>query len=97
MFTLTSVLTCSTFAQIFDVDHFVNVLKDDVSIIRELPNEYSWSTREYYGTGIRETRIKTAPVQASADWYLDNVLPVLQRSAWDLTFLGILESCCANL
>ncbi|CAH9093638.1 unnamed protein product [Cuscuta epithymum] len=68
----------STFMEIFDVDHFINVLKDDVSIVKELPDEYSWSTREYYSSAIRPTRIKTAPVHASANWYSDNVLPVLQ-------------------
>lgn len=64
---------------IFDVDHFINVLKDDISIVKELPYEFSWSTREYYATAIRANRIKTAPVHASANWYLDNVLPVLRR------------------
>jgi len=44
-----------------------------------LPKEFSWSTREYYGTGIRSTRIKTAPLHASANWYLENVSPILQR------------------
>ncbi|XVF36593.1 hypothetical protein REPUB_Repub19eG0070600 [Reevesia pubescens] len=68
----------SSFTDIFDVDHFINVLRDQVSIVKELPREYSWSTREYYATGIRATRIKTAPVHASANWYLENVLPVLQ-------------------
>ncbi|GAB4844182.1 O-fucosyltransferase 31 [Ancistrocladus abbreviatus] len=69
----------SSFVEIFDADHFISYLQDEVSIVKELPSEYSWSTREYYATGIRETRIKTAPVHASADWYLENVLPVLQR------------------
>lgn len=64
---------------IFDVDHFIDVLKDDISIVKELPSEFFWSTREYYSTAIRETRIKTAPVHASANWYLENVLPVLER------------------
>lgn len=68
----------STFMDIFDVDHFIDVLKDDVSIVKELPDEFSWSTREYYSTAIRPTRIKTAPVHASANWYSENVLPVLQ-------------------
>ncbi|KAK4430519.1 O-fucosyltransferase 31 [Sesamum alatum] len=68
----------STFMDIFDVDHFINVLKDDISIVRELPDEYFWSTREYYATAIRATRIKTAPVHASANWYIENVSPVLQ-------------------
>ncbi|GAA0174970.1 protein modifying enzyme [Lithospermum erythrorhizon] len=68
----------SSFMEIFDVDHFINVLKDDISIVKELPEEYAWSTREYYATAIRATRVKTAPVHASGNWYLENVLPVLQ-------------------
>lgn len=62
------------------MDHFIDVLHDEVSMVKELPSEFSWSTREYYSMGIRATRIKTAPVHASANWYLDNVLPVLKRS-----------------
>ncbi|KAL6523646.1 O-fucosyltransferase 31 [Orobanche gracilis] len=68
----------STFMDIFDVDHFINVLKDDIAIVKDLPDEYYWSTREYYATAIRATRVKTAPVRASAHWYLENVLPLLQ-------------------
>ncbi|XP_050204336.1 O-fucosyltransferase 39 [Mercurialis annua] len=68
----------SSFMDIFDVDHFIDVLKDDISIVKELPDEFSWSTREYYSTAIRATRIKTAPVHSSANWYLENVMPVLQ-------------------
>ncbi|KAI9111574.1 hypothetical protein K1719_017264 [Acacia pycnantha] len=68
----------SSFVDIFDVDHFIDVLKDDISIVKGLPEEFSWSTREYYAAAIRETRIKAAPVHATAQWYLDSVLPVLQ-------------------
>ncbi|CAN1288490.1 O-fucosyltransferase 31 [Linum perenne] len=71
----------SSFMDIFDVDHFINVLKDDVAVVRELPDEYFWSTREYYAAAIRDTRIKTAPVHASANWYLDNVLPYLRQTS----------------
>lgn len=89
----------SSFADIFDVDHFIDVLRDEVSIVKELPGEYSWSTREYYATGIRATRIKTAPVHATADWYTENVLPVLQSYgvaaiapfSHRLTFNGLLS------
>lgn len=73
--------SCSSFADIYNVDHFIEVLKDDIEIVKDLPGEFSWSTREYYAAGIRETRVKSAPVHASANWYLDNVLPILQRSA----------------
>ncbi|CAH9105178.1 unnamed protein product [Cuscuta epithymum] len=69
----------SAFEDIFDINHFIHTLRDDVTIIKELPSDFSWSTREYYATGIRDTRIKTAPVHASATWYLENVLPVMQR------------------
>ncbi|KAH9607343.1 hypothetical protein KSS87_003985, partial [Heliosperma pusillum] len=68
----------SSFEEIFDVDHFIDVLKDDISIVKELPYEFSWSTREFYASAIRETRVKTAPVHASDQWYTDNVLPILQ-------------------
>ncbi|KAJ6801714.1 uncharacterized protein M6B38_195730 [Iris pallida] len=68
----------SSFDEVFDVEHFIQILKDDISVVRDLPSEYSWSTREYYATAIRATRIKTAPVHASANWYLENVVPVLQ-------------------
>ncbi|XP_052190091.1 O-fucosyltransferase 31-like isoform X2 [Diospyros lotus] len=68
----------SSFTDIFDVDHFIDVLKDDIPIVKELPHEFSWSTREYYGTGIRHTRVKTAPVHASANWYLEKVMPILE-------------------
>nr|XP_010939815.2 O-fucosyltransferase 31 [Elaeis guineensis] len=68
----------SSFEEIYDVDHFISVLKDEISVVRELPQEFSWSTREYYAVAIRATRVKTAPVHASANWYLENVLPVLQ-------------------
>lgn len=68
----------SSFEEIYDVDRFINVLKDEISIVRALPDEYAWSTREYYAVAIRATRIKTAPVHSSANWYLENVIPVLQ-------------------
>lgn len=67
----------SSFGDMFDVDHFIEALKDDVTIVRDLPYEYSWSTREFYATAIRETRVKSAPVHASANWYKFNVLPIL--------------------
>ncbi|KAM0022091.1 putative GDP-fucose protein O-fucosyltransferase [Helianthus debilis subsp. tardiflorus] len=68
----------SYFEDIFDVDHFMNVLKDDISIVRELPDEYTWSTREYYASAIRSTRVKNAPLHASANWYREHVFPVLE-------------------
>ncbi|KAL2653477.1 hypothetical protein R1flu_021605 [Riccia fluitans] len=68
----------SMFADIFDLDHFLDSLKNEVRIVKELPEELSWSTREYYATGIRTTRIKDAPAQAGHMWFMTRVLPVLQ-------------------
>ena len=31
---------------------------------------------------IRAAKVKTAPVHASTNCYLENVLPILQRSVW---------------
>lgn len=72
-------ICCSSFADIFDVDHFLDTLIFDVNIVTELPREFGWSTREYYATGYRATRVKSAPVQASPEWYIGNVLPLMQR------------------
>ncbi|XP_047049050.1 O-fucosyltransferase 39-like isoform X3 [Lolium rigidum] len=68
----------SSFEDIFNVDHFISTLRREVSIVKYLPKEFSWSTREFYGTGIRATRIKTAPLHASASWYIENVGPILR-------------------
>lgn len=81
---------------IFDVDHFIDVLREEISIVKEPPSEYSWSTREYYATGIRATRIKTAPVHASAHWYLENVLPVLQRLVNRLIIVLLRDTICCR-
>lgn len=57
----------SDFGDIFDVDHFISSLKDDVHIVRELPEEYarmvaegnyfglppvSWSNQTYYSNQV---------------------------------------------
>jgi hypothetical protein len=34
-------LLCSKFEDIFDVDHFINYLKDDVRIIRDIPDWFT--------------------------------------------------------
>ncbi|KAG6553813.1 hypothetical protein Mapa_004730 [Marchantia paleacea] len=68
----------SIFADIFDLDHFIDYLKNDVRIIMELPEDLSWSTREYYATGVRVTRIKDAPSYSGHMWYIARVLPILQ-------------------
>lgn len=97
-FSMNYIWICSSFEDIFDVDHFIDVLKDEIPIVRDLPEEYAWSTREYYAVAIRATRVKTAPVHASANWYLENVLPVLQRFVIELeAYLYLASYLNANL
>lgn len=54
---------CSSFEDIFDVDHFIDILKDDGTIVKELYEEYN-------ALSVRDTRIKVAPVHATTNWYL---------------------------
>ncbi|KAL3368522.1 hypothetical protein AABB24_009402 [Solanum stoloniferum] len=57
---------------IFDVDHFINYLKDDVRIVRDIP-EWFTDKAELFSS-IRRT-VKNIPKYASAEFYIDNVLP----------------------
>nr|CAB3457039.1 unnamed protein product [Digitaria exilis] len=72
----------SSFEEIFDVDHFINSLKDDVSIIKVLPKEFSWSTREYYGTGILLHQ-QPYPSAVTASYGIAAIAPFSHRLAFD--------------
>jgi len=52
-------LNCSNFSDVFDEDHFINSLKNDVNVVKKLPKELasatkavkhfrSWSGVDYY-------------------------------------------------
>ncbi|XP_042407447.1 protein PECTIC ARABINOGALACTAN SYNTHESIS-RELATED-like [Zingiber officinale] len=64
------------FEDIFDVDHFIEYLKEDVRIIRDIP-EWFTDKAELF-TSIRRT-VKNIPKYASADFYIDNVLPRIKE------------------
>ncbi|CAN4124098.1 unnamed protein product [Withania somnifera] len=57
---------------IFDVDHFIDYLKDDVRIVRDIPEWFTDKSELF--TSIRRT-VKNIPKYASAEFYIDNVLP----------------------
>ncbi|TVU32658.1 hypothetical protein EJB05_24399, partial [Eragrostis curvula] len=64
------------FEDIFDVDHFINYLKDDVHIVRDIPD---WFTeKDELFTSIKRT-VKNIPKYASAQFYIDNVLPRIKE------------------
>lgn len=64
------------FEDIFDVDHFIEYLKDDVPIVRGIP---AWfPDKEELFTSIRRT-VKNIPKYASNQFYLDNVLPRIKE------------------
>ncbi|PWA85710.1 O-fucosyltransferase family protein [Artemisia annua] len=50
-------------------------------VTRELPDEHAEITLKYYASGIRCTRVKNAPLHASATWYLQNIVPVMERAS----------------
>ncbi|XP_012855174.1 PREDICTED: uncharacterized protein At1g04910 [Erythranthe guttata] len=60
------------FEDIFDVDHFIDYLKYDVRIVRDIP-EWFTDKAELF-TSIRRT-VKNIPKYAPAQFYIDNVLP----------------------
>lgn len=60
------------FEDIFDVDHFIDYLKDDVHIVRDIPEWFTDKSELF--TSIRRT-VKNIPKYAPAQFYIDNVLP----------------------
>eukprot|EP00897_Mesotaenium_endlicherianum_P003856 jgi/Mesen1/3499/ME000197S02520 len=62
----------STFAEIFDVDHFIKSLERDVRIVKELPND----VLEGLGETAGGYKVKV-PAWATASFYLKKVLPQL--------------------
>ncbi|XP_073010195.1 protein PECTIC ARABINOGALACTAN SYNTHESIS-RELATED isoform X1 [Typha latifolia] len=61
---------------IFDVDHFIDYLKDDVHIVRDIPSWFTEKTELF--TSIKRT-VKNIPKYASAQFYIDNVLPRIKE------------------
>ncbi|CAM8947214.1 unnamed protein product [Rhodiola kirilowii] len=64
------------FEDIFDVDHFIDYLKDDVRIVRDIPEWFTDKTELF--TSIRRT-VKNIPKYAPAQFYIDNVLPRIKE------------------
>ncbi|XP_020583589.1 uncharacterized protein At1g04910 [Phalaenopsis equestris] len=61
---------------IFDVDHFIDYLKDDVRIVRDIPDWFTDKAELF--TSIRRT-VKNIPKYAPANFYIDNVLPRIKE------------------
>ncbi|PKU84964.1 protein PECTIC ARABINOGALACTAN SYNTHESIS-RELATED [Dendrobium catenatum] len=61
---------------IFDVDHFIEYLKDDVRIVRDIPDWFTDKAELF--TSIRRT-VKNIPKYAPAHFYIDNVLPRIKE------------------
>ncbi|KAJ8773672.1 hypothetical protein K2173_005918 [Erythroxylum novogranatense] len=64
------------FEDIFDVDHFIDYLKDDVLIVRDIPNWFTDKSELF--SSIRRT-VKNIPKYAPAQFYIDNVLPRIKE------------------
>ncbi|XP_019176658.1 PREDICTED: uncharacterized protein At1g04910-like [Ipomoea nil] len=66
------------FEDIFDVDHFIDYLKDDVRIVRDIPSRFFTDDKPELFGDIRRT-VKNIPKYASEQFYLDNVLPRIKE------------------
>ncbi|KAJ4710989.1 O-fucosyltransferase family protein [Melia azedarach] len=64
------------FEDIFDVDHFIEYLKDDVRIVRDIPDWFTDKSELF--SSIRRT-VKNIPKYAPAQFYIDNVLPRIKE------------------
>ncbi|KAL8125203.1 O-fucosyltransferase 10-like isoform X2 [Apium graveolens] len=64
----------SSFSDIYDEDHFINILQGHVKVTRGLPEELL----EKYDN-ISNIKYLRVPAWASANYYLQEVLPVLQK------------------
>lgn len=64
------------FEDIFDVDHFIDYLKDDVRIVRDIPKWFPDKSELF--TSIKRT-VKNIPKYAPAQFYIDNVLPRIKE------------------
>lgn len=64
------------FKDIFDVDHFIDYLKDDVRIVRDIPDWFTDKSELF--SSIRRT-VKNIPKYAPAQFYIDNVLPRIKE------------------
>ncbi|XP_062158359.1 protein PECTIC ARABINOGALACTAN SYNTHESIS-RELATED [Alnus glutinosa] len=64
------------FEDIFDVDHFIDYLKNDVRIVRDIPDWFTDKSELF--TSIRRT-VKNIPKYAPAQFYIDNVLPRIKE------------------
>lgn len=59
---------CSNFSDVFDEDHFISALANDVKVIRKLPKEFTTATR-----AVRHFRS-----WSGMDYYQDEI-----ASMWD--------------
>lgn len=68
----------STFADIYDEDHFISSLKDHVLVVRDLPEELM----ENYNSSISAIPNIRVPAWASNRYYMDEVYPILQETRY---------------
>lgn len=74
-------LCVSQFGDIYDVDHFISYFKNDVQIIRQLPEEYAWSTADLYAEHCleRPNCLTFVAKHTTTSWYLEKLPPLLER------------------
>ncbi|XP_026658455.2 rhamnogalacturonan I rhamnosyltransferase 1-like isoform X2 [Phoenix dactylifera] len=70
----------SDFRDIFNVNHFINSLRDEVKIIRKLPDKFSRKISDKSGRKFRRQIFSMPPVSWSSEkYYLRQILPIVRR------------------
>lgn len=92
------ILTCSSrfnsFSYLYNVDHFIEALKNDVIVVKSLPTKL----KEDRGKGKIETI--QPQISASPRFYISKVLPKLEKAeviGLIITDGGCLQVCCYYL
>ncbi|EPS64514.1 hypothetical protein M569_10267, partial [Genlisea aurea] len=66
----------SQFSDIYQEKTFMSTLKDDVRIVKELPSHLKSLNFQAMGSVVTDADL---PKEATVDYYIKNVLPILQR------------------
>ncbi|KAL3851402.1 hypothetical protein ACJIZ3_013284 [Penstemon smallii] len=74
---LTSFCGCSQFSDIYQEETFMNILKDDIDIVKELPSHLKSMDFEAFGSLVTDADLSK---EATPEEYIKNILPILLKN-----------------